>query len=143
MVILGGWGVLMSEVFLKRAMAGGQEAPLGPSLISYRHEPDKSDSSSHRAPTDKTDNDKTDDTTLAGASTRASLLSFQCSVFEAHRLLCHSRRSEHARERGYLPVLFKLLRPDLSSKSDLLAGVPRTWPHAEALQTLWSRGSGL
>ena len=34
------------------------------SLISYPHETDKSDNRSYRAPTDKTDNDKTDNTTL-------------------------------------------------------------------------------
>ena len=43
-------------------MWGGRT--LGPSLISYRHETDKSDNRSYGAPTDETDNDKTDNTTL-------------------------------------------------------------------------------
>ena len=47
--------------------------------------------------------------------------------------------SEHARERGYCVANFKLLRPELSAKSDLLVGVPPAWPRAqaEALRALW------
>ena len=45
-----------------------------PWLISYRHETDQSDNRSYRAPTDKTDNDKTDNTIL-GAGMRESLAS--------------------------------------------------------------------